>query len=292
MGAPSEIFSRIIQREPDSHKGNYGHSLVLAGSCRYTGAPYFTVQGALLSGCGLVTLGIGRSLYPIMASKLNEAMIWPLFETQDLSLSILSEREIIRRSENVDVFAAGPGMSTNKETQQLVKNLILKTKKPFVVDADGITALSTYPDTLKKAEAPIVITPHPGEMSRLSRKSIGEIEDNREAAARDFAKENRCTVVLKGSGTIVASHTGEMYVNDTGNPGMATGGTGDILTGMIAGLMCQGLDAHSASVLGVYAHGLAGDIAVKEKGALSLLATDILNYIPAAFCSVARSVLA
>ncbi len=283
-----EIFSRIKDRKPDSHKGDYGHVFVLAGSCGYTGAPYLASQGALLSGSGLVTLGVARSIYPIMAGKLTEVMVRPFPETDSLSLSLSAEKEIIKFAEKVDVLVLGPGLSLDGQTQKLVRNLLLKVSKPLVVDADGVTALANHLDViLKKIEAPVVLTPHPGEMARLVKEDAGAIQERRREIALDFSKKYNVTTVLKGHATVVAGSKGEVYVNTTGNPGMASGGVGDILTGMIASLIGQGLESYSASILGTYVHGLAGDLAAKERGELSLSATDLLNKLPEAFKSLA-----
>jgi len=276
----NDAIRKFPKRKLDAHKGDFGHALVIAGSAGYTGAAYFTSQAAVLSGAGLVTLAAGRSIYDIMAAKLNEAMVRPFFETSVFSLSLLAEKELLMFAEKVSVAAVGPGISQNKETAHLVRNLISKLNKPIVLDADGINAVVGHLDLLKNTKSPITLTPHPGEMSRLTGKDIAEIQNNRKNIALEFAREYNTVLVLKGARTVVASPNGDVYENQTGNPGMATGGTGDVLTGMIAGFAAQGLDLFTASILGVYFHGLAGDIAVKEKGVLSLLATDLLNRLP------------
>jgi len=276
----NDAIRKFPKRKLDAHKGDFGHALVIAGSAGYTGAAYFTSQAAVLSGAGLVTLAVGRSIYDIMAAKLNEAMVRPFFETSAFSLSLLAEKELLIFADKVNVAAVGPGISQNKETAHLVRNLISKMNKPIVLDADGINAVVGHLDLLKNAKSSLVLTPHPGEMSRLTGKDISEIQNNRKNIALEFAREYNTILVLKGARTVVAAPNGDVYENQTGNPGMATGGTGDVLTGMIAGFAAQGLDLFTASILGVYFHGLAGDIAVKEKGVLSLLATDLLNRLP------------
>lgn len=276
----SEAIAMFPKRSPDAHKGDFGHVLVIAGSAGYTGAAYLTSQAAALSGAGLVTLAIGRSIYDIMAVKLTEVMVKPFFETKDFSLGLLAERELLSFSDKVTAVAMGPGISQNKETQHLVRNLVTKLNKPIVLDADGITAIVGHVNIFKNLKAPIVMTPHPGEMAKLTGKKIAEIQNERKDVALATAALYNTVLVLKGHNTIVAGPKGELYENRTGNPGMATGGMGDVLTGMIAGFEAQGLDQFSASVLGVYFHGMAGDAAAKEKGTLSLLATDLLNKIP------------
>ena len=282
MIAIQEAIQRFPRRSPSAHKGDLGHVLVLAGSAGYTGAAYLTSQAAALSGSGLVTLAAGKTIYPIMAEKLTEVMVRPFFETKDASLSLMAEKELLSFAERCDAVAMGPGMSQNRETQQLIRSLVMKLKKPMVIDADGINALAGHADTLKKATAGTVLTPHPGEMARLTGSQIEHIERSRKDVALAFASEYNTVLVLKGRETVVASPSGEVYVNRTGNAGMASGGTGDILTGMIASFIGQKASPFDAAVLGVYFHGLAGDLAVKEKGPLSLLATDLLQKLPEA----------
>jgi len=282
MIAINELIKRFPKRLPDSHKGDFGHVLVIAGSSGYTGAAYLTSQAAMRSGSGLVTLAVGRSLFEVMATKLTEVMVKPFFETKDYSLSLLAEKELLAFSEKCGSVVIGPGISQNKETQALVRNLVTKLAKPVVLDADGINALAGNTDIFKNAKRPVVLTPHPGEMARLTGKDVSEIQKNRKEIALNFANEYNTVLVLKGHNTIVADPAGEYYMNETGNAGMATGGVGDILAGVIASFIGQGLDLFTASALGVYFHGLAGDLAASEKGMLGLIATDILNKLPKA----------
>lgn len=278
----NELVKKFPKRLPDSHKGDYGHVLVIAGSAGYTGAAYLTSQAAMRTGSGLVTLAVGRSLYGIMASKLTEVMVRPFFETKDFSLSLLAEKELLSFAEKCASVAIGPGISQNKESQNLTRNLIAKLNAPIVLDADGINAFAGHPEALKSAKAALVLTPHEGEMSRLIGKERDEIQKDRKNIAINFANEYNTVLVLKGHHTIVAKPGGEYYENQTGNAGMAKGGVGDVLTGMIASFVGQGQDAFTAAALGVYFHGLAGDLAAKEKGLLGLSATDLLNKAPEA----------
>ncbi|MCX5668084.1 MAG: NAD(P)H-hydrate dehydratase [Candidatus Omnitrophica bacterium] len=275
-----EILKNFPKRAPDANKKDFGHVLVIAGSGGYTGAAYLTSQAAILSGSGLVTLAVGKSIYPIMAQKLTEVMIKPFFETRDYSLSLLAEKELLIFSEKCTCAAIGPGISRNKETQTLVRSLLGKIGKPVILDADGINAFAGQVDSLKKATAPLILTPHMGEMARLLDKDIEDVKKNRKDIALEFAHQYNIVLVLKGHETIVARPDGAIYMNATGNVGMATGGTGDVLTGMIASFVGQGMDAFNAAAAGVYLHGLVGDLAAKEKGALSLIATDLLNKLP------------
>lgn len=273
-------ISDFPKRKSAANKGDFGHVLVMAGSIGYTGAAYLASQAAILTGSGLVTLAIGRSLYEIMASKLTEVMVKPFFETKDFSLGLLAEKDLLAFSERCSVAAIGPGISQNKETQNLVRNLSAKLNKPIVLDADGLNAFAGHADGLKVVKERPILTPHPGEMARLIGGNIEEVQANRKEVALRFAGEYNTVLVLKGHETIVAEPGGEFYINQTGNAGMASGGTGDVLTGMIASFVAQGCDRFTAAVLGVYFHGLAGDLAAKEKGLLGLIATDLLNKIP------------
>jgi len=275
-----EILNNFPKRAEDAGKRDFGHVLVIAGSGGYTGAAYLTSQAAMLSGSGLVTLAVGKSIYPIMAEKLTEVMVKPFVETRDYSLSLLAEKELLSFSEKCTCAAIGPGISQNKETQSLVRSLLEKMGKPIILDADGINAFAGHVDSLKKATAHLVLTPHIGEMARLLGKDIDEVRNNRKDIALEFAHQYNIVLVLKGHETIVARPDGVFYINATGNVGMATGGTGDVLTGMIASFVGQGMDAFNAAAAGVYFHGLAGDLAAREKGVLSLIATDLLKKLP------------
>jgi NAD(P)H-hydrate epimerase len=218
-----------------------------------------------------------------MERKLTEVMTLPLAETADKTLSLSSYKKIKTFLGRVDVVAIGPGLSQNSSTKKLIQRLIRTLKKPFVLDADGINAFIGKTKLLKESDKHSVITPHPGEMARLLGKSVNFVQKNRFAIAKKFAVEYTKTVVLKGHKTVVASPDGSHYINTTGNPGMASGGTGDCLTGIIASLIGQGIESFKAACLGTYVHGLAGDLAVKEKGEMSLVATDLLKKLPAAF---------
>lgn len=281
-----KYLKKIPKRFADSNKSDYGKIFILAGSVGMTGAAYLCSQAAMRTGSGLVICGIPESLNQIMEIKLTEAMTLPLPETKFHSLSQNAKDKILDFSKKCDLIAIGPGLGQNKETQQLVKDLVLKIKKPIVLDADGINALNGNIEILKKRKQRTVITPHPGELSRLIKKDIEYIQSNRENIARNFAKTTGVIVCLKGYKTVVASPSGEIYINKTGNSGMASGGAGDVLTGIIASFIGQGMDDFSATAVSVYLHGLAGDIAVDKKGKFSLIASDIIEYLPDAFKKV------
>jgi hydroxyethylthiazole kinase-like uncharacterized protein yjeF len=278
-----KFLGLIAERKPDSHKGDYGHVLVLGGSRGLTGAATLCSLGALRSGCGLVTLGIPQSLNLITEVKLTEVMTRPLPETKKGALSLKAAVEIKRMLKNIDVIALGPGLTTNQETKALVRKLLKLIDKPLVLDADGLNCIAGNVSILKSLKYPVVVTPHPREMARLVKMEVGTVQRNRQKVAKDFAGRYNLIVVLKGYKTVVASTKTNSYINKTGNPGMATAGVGDILTGMIASLIAQGISPYEAAKLAVYVHGKAGDLASKEKGQLSLVAGDILNKLPAVF---------
>ena len=278
-------------RKSNTHKGSYGRVLVLAGSPGLTGAAYLCSKAALRSGSGIVTLGVPESLNPVMEAKLTCVMTRPLPETKESTLSNKGKKEIMKLCESHDVVALGPGLSQQPETRELILWLIQNIYCNMVIDADGLNALSDKVNVLHKIKRHAVLTPHPGEMSRLTGLgSAKNVQKERLNTASQFIQsiqkksnnEGKLTLVLKGDKTIVANSR-KVYVNRTGNPGMATAGTGDVLTGIIASLIGQGYDVFDASQLGVYIHGLAGDIAAKKKGEHSMIASDIIEYLPDAF---------
>jgi NAD(P)H-hydrate epimerase len=280
--------AQLLQRPSDSHKRNYGHILILAGSRGLTGAAVLCSQAAMRSGAGLVTLGIPSSLNNIMEINLIEVMTLPLAETSEGSLSLRAGSKIKKIIKKIDILVIGPGLSLNKSTQALVRGLIFSSEKPIVVDADGLNALVGHLDDLKcqtkRLKSVRILTPHPGELSRLINRRTEIIQKNRKKFAVDFAKKNNSIVVLKGYRTVVASPD-YVYINKTGNAGMATAGSGDVLTGIIASFLAQGLEASQAAKFAVYIHGLAGDLAVRKFGKLGLTASDIIDYIPKAIKS-------
>jgi len=275
-----EHITKIPRRKQDTHKGDFGHVFVVAGSRGMTGAAYLASQAAILSGCGLVTCGIPESLNAVMEIKLTEVMTLAFPEIKEGALALEAADKICAFSKNSDSLALGPGISRHKETQRLVKKVLKKVDKPVVLDADGIIAIAGNAEMLKKRKAPTILTPHPGEMSYLIGKGVPVIQQDRVKVALDFAKKFGVIVALKGRGTVIADPKGETYVNKTGNSGMSTAGVGDVLTGMIASFIAQGVNPYSAVVTGVYFHGMAGDVAAKEKGQYSLIATDLLDSLP------------
>ena len=267
-------------RHRDTHKGDYGHLLVLAGSVGKTGAAAMACHAALRMGAGLVTLGIPKSLNPVMEVKLTEAMTEPLPETTKQTLSLKALDPILRLCENKKAVILGPGIGTVKETQLLVLRLIQTLDLPIILDADALTALAAQSKILPAKSPSLVLTPHPGEMARLIGSTVKEVQEDRMGISRNFAFTRNLFLVLKGYRSLIATPQKEIYINPTGNPGMATGGTGDILTGMIGGLTCQGWDLLKSLQTAVYLHGQAGDAVAREKGEKSVIATDLIEKIP------------
>ncbi|MCX8034585.1 MAG: NAD(P)H-hydrate dehydratase [Thermodesulfovibrio sp.] len=276
------VCSLIPSRPLYSHKGTYGHVLVIAGSVGKTGAAFMCAKSALRAGSGLVTMAMPSVLNVVFHSKVLEEMILPLpSNKKTLSKRAIDEiAEFI--NEKADVVAFGPGVGINEDTEEILKFLITNCPRPLVIDADGITLLVKNIKLLKKNKAETIITPHPGELSRMINLSVKEIERNRIEIAQKVANEMNTTIVLKGVPTIISDPLGNTFINTTGNPGMATGGSGDVLTGIISSFIGQGLNAFHASVLGVYIHGLSGDIASKYKGYHGLIAGDLIEHIPQA----------
>jgi NAD(P)H-hydrate epimerase len=244
----------------------------------------------LRAGAGAVILGTPRSIYPVMAKRLTEVMIEPLPETHAGSLSLNSFESIQEKIAWADVLVLGPGLSRNAETQQLIRRIVAGCKKPMLLDADALNALAEKNSMLKKHKSPdVIITPHAGELSRLIGKNAIEIEKNRVETSRKVAKEFGVTLVLKGAPTVTSSEHGEVYINSTGNAGMATAGSGDVLSGIIAGLWAQGMSRLEAAYAGVFVHGYAGDLAKKKFGERSLMATDIQELLPDALTEIERA---
>lgn len=247
-----------------------------------SGAVVLAAQAAVRSGAGLVTAGVPAGLNPVMEAKLTEAMSVPLPETGEGTLS-LSALEPIKNWAAGKVAVFGPGLSRHKETQDIARTFAGDLPCPAVLDADALFPLGLNTSGLKKSKYPIVLTPHPGEMSRMLGISVEEIQGDRMGAAERAAKEWNAVLVLKGAKTIVASPEGRLYINPTGNPGMATGGSGDVLAGMIGAFMAQGLKAEHAAAVSVYVHGRAGDLAAGQVGQISLAAGDLIRYLPKVF---------
>ena len=280
MRLPAQLLRKI----PNVNKRNFGHVFILAGSAPMLGAAALTALSALRSGSGLVSVGVAKSLNAALQKKVaNEIMTRPLAETRDGSIALSSFLTIKRILKSADCFVLGPGLSRNKSTQSLIRKIIRDITLSMVIDADGLNALVGKLNLLNlKGKTIRVLTPHPGEMARLLSTSVAKVQKNRTSIAKDFAKKNNCILVLKGNKSVVANKSGKVYINNTGNSGMATAGSGDVLTGIISAFLGQGINAFEAAKFGVYLHGLAGDLASKKKTKPSLIASDIIEKIPEA----------
>lgn len=282
-GGYSRAMSRLIpMRLSSANKGSCGRVSIIAGSKGMTGAAALSALGALRSGAGLVTALTPSSEQPILAVKLTEAMTVPLPHENGI-ISAAAADTVLESIQNADAVVFGPGLGKGRGILPLLERIITEFTKTLIIDADGINALSSNIDILNRKKCSVILTPHPGEMSRLSGLSISEIQSARIKTAEDFADRFDVTVALKGEGTVVAARGGKTAVNPSGNCGMATGGTGDVLSGVVAALAAQGCTPYNSAVLGVYLHGLAGDIAAAEKGVHGLIASDLCGALPAAF---------
>jgi hydroxyethylthiazole kinase-like uncharacterized protein yjeF len=278
--------TRLLRRRLNAHKGDFGHIFILGGSARFSGAAILCGLAAIRSGCGLVTLGIPESISKaIIKVKPKELMLLPLPQTREATLSCVGLKKILGFIKEIDALVIGPGLTRNKSTQMLVRKVISKANKPLVIDADALNALAGHLGLLLSTQYLVLsttLTPHPKEMARLLGISTKKVQANRAAIAKKFARDYKVTIVLKGHNSLVADYKGEVYVNRTGNPGMATAGSGDVLSGMIAAFLGQGLGNFEAAKYAVYLHGLAGDLAAKKKTEISLIASDIIDKIPEA----------
>lgn len=275
------VRKNFPKRTNNSHKGDYGKVLVIAGSEGMTGAAYLAAQTAVKAGSGLVTLGVPRALNPVLEAKTTEVMTIAL-DDEDGHLSEYALDEILRKSDSADAVLIGPGLGRCGDILQILRGLLEYSKVPVVIDADGINAAARDMEMLSKSSCPIVFTPHAVEMSRLTGLDKDYIEENRLLASREFAEEYGVAVVLKGHRTVVTAPDGIQYINTTGNSGLATGGSGDVLAGLIVSLIARGVDEAIAAAMAVYIHGRAGDIAAARIGEDSVTASAVMDAIPEA----------
>ena len=280
---------KIEKRPRDAHKGNFGHVLVVAGSPGMTGAGCMAATAAQRAGAGVVTLAMHQDLNEIAEIKLTSAMSLPLPPADSGILGMQAALKILDIADRFDLAVVGPGLGQDIRTARMVRKLVRELELPLVLDADGLNAMSGNLEYFQERRAPAILTPHPGEMQRLAGfDTTAEVQKARREVAVQFAAEHSVWLVLKGHGTVVTDGE-QAFVNPTGNPGMATGGSGDVLTGLIAGLMCQDMDGFGATCLGAFVHGLAGDLAAQEKGELSLTPEDLLDSVPEAFGVVRKA---
>ena len=270
----ADIAMLLPKRDENAHKGNFGRILLLCGSLGYTGAAYFAAMGALRTGAGLVYLGVPESIYAIEAGKLNEPVIFPLPD-QGGRLDRSAIPEILERLPRMDAVLIGPGLGLGNGPEAVLTAVLTHAACPVVVDADGITLLVRHMDILRGRMAPTILTPHDGEFARL----FGTVGEDRMASARAAARDSRGIVLLKGHRTCITDGIRD-YRNTTGNPGMATGGSGDVLAGILASLLGQGLEPLEAAACAAWLHGKAGDLCAEDLGEYGMLPTDLLGYLP------------
>jgi ADP-dependent NAD(P)H-hydrate dehydratase / NAD(P)H-hydrate epimerase len=296
---PEQVRKCLPRRARDSHKGTFGHVYVVAGSRGKSGAALMSGFAALRAGSGLVTIWLPASLQRTVVGRFPELMTEFLPETDEGTSDCVGAEKILSMLSQSDALVLGPGMTTHSSTKSLIWELVRRSPVPVILDADGINAFAPPAELIRNEQGqPVIITPHPGEMARLTGRKISEVQKNRIQTAIDYALQHQCYVVLKGSQTLAATPAGDLFINNTGNPGMATGGTGDILAGMmgrfIAGWKRQ-IDSGNTGNLAdyisaaVYFHGLAGDLAAEDTGMESLVAMDILTYLPKAFKNILSS---
>lgn len=272
--------TQLSRRNKNAHKNTFGHVLMLAGSARMLGAAVLASLACMRSGSGLVTLGIPKSLNLTAQKKISPMiMTLPLDETNEGTLAFQAFSQIQKKYSQYQTIALGCGLSTNPNTIKLIHKIISTSPVSLVIDADALNALSGRLDYLRQTKTPKILTPHLGELARMLYVSKNTIEQNRTKICRDFAQKYQCVILLKGPHTIVASPE-KIYINKTGNSGMATAGSGDVLTGMIASFAGQGLSPFDAAKFGAYYHGKAGDRAARFKSKISLIATDLIDTIP------------
>jgi NAD(P)H-hydrate epimerase len=274
--------SKISDRPTTGHKGTFGNALFIAGARNYYGAPYFSSFSFLKSGGGYSRLAAPASIIPYISTRAHEVVFLPQKETSTGSLSLNNFNELLEWSNKMDIVIIGPGISLENDAQELVRKLILHIDKPILIDGDGLTALSKNLSILENRENATILTPHIGEMSRLIQQPVNKITENSINLSQEFAEHFNVTVTLKGAHTIISLPDGKIYINMTGNSGMASAGSGDVLTGTIAAMFCLGLPIESAVRQGVLIHGFAGDLAAREKGEDGVTARDIMESLPEA----------
>ena len=282
----ADVARHFPPRPRDAHKGTYGHLLLVAGSVGKTGAAALAARAAMRAGAGLVTVATSASAQPVVASLILEAMSEPLPETETRTIALKARDLLDDLAQRRDAVALGPGLGIDEDTQALARALVFECRKPCAVDADALTALVGHLDRLRGAPAARCLTPHPGEMARMLGATVEDVQRDRITTVRRFATGFRVHVVLKGATSVIGNPDGTVLLNPTGNPGMASGGTGDVLTGVLGAFLARGLPPGAALAAAVFLHGLAGDIAAARHGQESLIAGDVIEALPAAFAVV------
>ena len=273
--------TQLLRRKADSHKGNYGSILILAGSSKFSGAALLCAESTLRAGAGAITIGIPASINPVLIkNKTKEVMTLPLPQTRAQTLSLAAYSKIKPFLKNTDVLIIGPGLGQDKSTYALVRKIVKESSLPMVIDADALNALQHHLGILRQHKGKVILTPHAKEMASLFGIDINFIKKNRKLVAKKYAKHYNSIIILKGHKSIVTDGDRKFYINKTGNPGMATAGSGDVLSGIVGAFLAQELDAFSAAKYATHIHGLAGDIAAIDKTQMGLIASDIISRIP------------
>lgn len=280
-----ELKYIIPPKKSDSHKGNYGRLLIVCGSEKMPGACIMAAEAAARSGVGLLQIATVKAITPVIASCLPEAMLEPLESDENGFISVNNYDKIINAAEKATAVLIGCGLGVADGTRELVKKLLKNLNCPIILDADGINCISDSIDIIRQVKSSIILTPHPAEMGRICGKSAAEVQSDRLNTALNFSNEYNAIVVLKGAGTVIAEKN-NVYVNQTGNPGMGKGGSGDVLSGITASLAAQGISAVNSCVLGTFIHGMAGDMAAENKSMQSMTAIDIISELPEAFKNI------
>ena len=303
IGIPEEVLNRnaktllidreyvrsvIPKRPKEGHKGTFGSCLLVCGSPRFSGAACLAGQATVRSGCGLVRLAVPSSIAGVVGSCVLDAVKLPMTETRDHTLSYEILPKLLEHAEVSNAVAIGPGLTTEPGTSRLVLSFLKKLERPVVIDADAINILAGHVDVLGELRSPAILTPHPGELSRLAGMKPDEINADRVEVPRELARKWNVVLVLKGAPTVVAEPSGKVYLNSTGNSGLGSGGTGDVLTGLMAGILAQGVKPVDAAIAAVFLHGLAADIAARELTEYCLCASDLIRFLPEAFKSVIK----
>lgn len=280
------VSSKLLPRKSDSNKGDFGRALIVAGSYGMCGAAILAAKGCLGSGVGTLRVALPEPIYPIAASTVPESMFVPLKPSVSGGIDSSDVKAVADLAAQSAAVLVGCGMQNTSDTRVIVSGLLEIEGIPLIIDADGINSVSDDIDLLRNSPAQVVLTPHPGEMSRLTKMSIADVQSNRRKIAAAFAAETGAVVLLKGKNTVIASPSGEVYINPTGNPGMATGGSGDLLAGILLSLICQGLSLFDASVCAAYIHGAAGDAAAARLSQHSMLPSDMIDELPGVFLNI------
>ena len=284
----ADVVRAIKPREPESHKGSFGRLLCICGSTGMAGAAAMSISAALRCGVGLVDAALPRDIYPVVATQAQEAVYTLLDILPEGKYSVESRRSLEKSSSLCSAILLGCGLGVAPHTKALVEEVISGSRVPVILDADGINSILGHIDILKTTDVPLILTPHPGEMSRLMGKTVSEIQQNRVRYARQFAMDYAVTLVLKGAGTVIAAPDGSIWLNRTGNAGMAKGGSGDVLAGMLASFTAQGIPATAAAAVAVYLHGLAGDRCAAQLSQTAMLPTDLIAMLPKLFLEIGR----